>query len=85
MLRLLLQDLDYLSSQPIQLFCDNKATCDIDDNPVQHDRTKHVEVNIFFIKEKLDLKIMGLNKIKPKDQLANIPLNQSPIKHTHVF
>ena len=28
-LRLLLQDLGYLSRQPIRLFCDNKATCDI--------------------------------------------------------
>ncbi|WJZ94878.1 hypothetical protein VitviT2T_013701 [Vitis vinifera] len=33
-LRLLLQDLDYLSRQPIRLFCDNKAACDIAHNPV---------------------------------------------------
>ncbi|RVW90472.1 Retrovirus-related Pol polyprotein from transposon TNT 1-94 [Vitis vinifera] len=38
-LRLLLQDLGYLSRQPIRLFCDNKAACDIAHNPVQHDRT----------------------------------------------
>ncbi|WJZ86542.1 hypothetical protein VitviT2T_005989 [Vitis vinifera] len=38
-LRLLLQDLGYLSQQPIRLFCDNKAACDIAYNPVQHDRT----------------------------------------------
>ncbi|WJZ81639.1 hypothetical protein VitviT2T_001472 [Vitis vinifera] len=62
-LRLLLQDLGYLSSQPIRLFCDNKAACDIAHNPVQHDRTKHVEVDRFFIKEKLDDKIMELLKI----------------------
>ncbi|RVW79649.1 Retrovirus-related Pol polyprotein from transposon RE1 [Vitis vinifera] len=43
-LRLLLQNLGYLSRQPIRLFCDNKAACDIAHNPVQHDRTKHVEV-----------------------------------------
>ncbi|KAL6323210.1 hypothetical protein AAG906_029217 [Vitis piasezkii] len=62
-LRLLLQDLGYLSRQPIRLFCDNKATCDIAHNPVQHDRTKHVEVDRFFIKEKLDDKIVELPKI----------------------
>nr|CAN82774.1 hypothetical protein VITISV_026106 [Vitis vinifera] len=56
-LRLLLQNLGYLSRQPIRLFCDNKAACDIAHNPVQHDRTKHVEVNRFFIKEKFDQKI----------------------------
>ncbi|RVX03773.1 Retrovirus-related Pol polyprotein from transposon RE1 [Vitis vinifera] len=62
-LRLLLQDLGYLSRQPIRLFCDNKATCDITHNPVQHDRTKHVKVDRFFIKEKLDDKIVELLKI----------------------
>ncbi|RVX12822.1 Retrovirus-related Pol polyprotein from transposon RE1 [Vitis vinifera] len=71
-LRLLLQDLGYLSRQPIRLFCDNKATCDIAHNPVQHDRTKHVEVDRFFIKEKLDDKIVELPKIQSEDQLADI-------------
>ena len=41
-------------------------------NSVQHDRTKHVEVDKFFIKEKLDDKIMKLLKIRSEDQLANI-------------
>ncbi|RVW46634.1 Retrovirus-related Pol polyprotein from transposon RE1 [Vitis vinifera] len=62
-LRLLLQDLGYLSRQPIRLFCDNKAACDIVHNLIQHDRTKHVEVDRFFIKEKLDDKIVELSKI----------------------
>ena len=71
-LKLLLQDLGYLSRQPIQLFCDNKVACDIAHNLVQHDRTKHVEVDRFFIKEKLDDKIVELPKIRSEDQLADI-------------
>ncbi|KAK3004522.1 hypothetical protein RJ639_018855 [Escallonia herrerae] len=47
-LRLLLQDLGCVSKQPIKLYCDNKAACDISHNPVQHDRTKHVEIDRFF-------------------------------------
>ncbi|RVX03817.1 Retrovirus-related Pol polyprotein from transposon RE1 [Vitis vinifera] len=39
---------------------------------VQHDRTKHVEVDRFFIKEKLDDKIVELPKIRSEDQLADI-------------
>ncbi|KAL6348723.1 hypothetical protein AAG906_019459 [Vitis piasezkii] len=54
----------YLSRQPIRWFCDNKAACDIAHNPRQHDRTKHVEVDKFFIKEKLDDKIVELPKIR---------------------
>ncbi|RVW81638.1 Copia protein [Vitis vinifera] len=62
-LRLLLQDLGYLSKQLIRLFCDNKAAYEIAHNQVQHDRTKHVEVDRFFIKEKLDDEIVELPKI----------------------
>ena len=62
----------YQSRQPIQLFCDNKAVCDIAHNQVQHDRTKHVEVDRFFIKEKLDDEIVELPKIWSKYQLADI-------------
>ena len=65
-------DLGYLPKQPIRLYCGNKAACDIAHNPVQHDRIKHVEVDIFFIKEKLDEKIVKLPKIQSKDQLDDI-------------
>ena len=54
------------------MFCDNKAACDIAHNPVQHDHTKHVEVNRFFIKEKLDDKIVESAKIRSEDQLTDI-------------
>ncbi|KAK3020172.1 hypothetical protein RJ639_046980 [Escallonia herrerae] len=65
-------DLGCVSKQPIKLYCDNKAACDIAHNPVQHDRTKHVEIDRFFIKEKLDEKIVELPHIRSEDQLADI-------------
>ena len=71
-LRLLLKDLGYPPRKPIRLYCDNKAACDIAHNPIQHDRTKHVEVDRFFIKEKLDQEIVELPKIRSEDQLADI-------------
>ncbi|RDY01552.1 Copia protein, partial [Mucuna pruriens] len=36
------------------LFCDNNPTMNIAHNLVQHDRTKHIEIDRHFIKEKLD-------------------------------
>ncbi|KAA0039229.1 putative polyprotein [Cucumis melo var. makuwa] len=39
---------------PLKLFCDNKTAISIANNPVQHDRTKHVEIDRHFIKERLD-------------------------------
>jgi ATP sulfurylase len=37
----------------MRLYCDNKTAIGIDHNLVQHDRTKHVEIDRHFIKEKL--------------------------------
>ena len=71
-LKLLLQELGYSTKRPIQLYYDNRAACDIAHNPVQHDRTKHVEVDRFFIKEKLEEKTLELPKIRSEDQLADI-------------
>lgn len=35
-------------------YCDNKAAISIAHNLVQHDRTKHIEVDRYFVKEKLE-------------------------------
>ena len=42
----------------MNLFCDNKAAIDISHNPIQHDRTKHVEVDWQLIKQNLEDKII---------------------------
>ena len=56
----------------MKLFCDNKAAIDISHNPIQHDWTKHVEVDWHFIKQNLDVKIIRFPFVKSKDQLADI-------------
>nr|GEX38555.1 retrovirus-related Pol polyprotein from transposon TNT 1-94 [Tanacetum cinerariifolium] len=38
----------------IPMYCDSKATIAISCNPVQHLRTKHIDVRYHFIKEKVD-------------------------------
>ncbi|CAL8078242.1 unnamed protein product [Prunus armeniaca] len=41
-------------------------------NPVQHDRTKHVEVDRHYIKQKLKAKVIQFPFVKSEDQLADI-------------
>ena len=53
-LRRLLTEIGFPPTRKSQLLCDNKAAISIPENPVQHDRTKHVEVDRHFIKEKLE-------------------------------
>jgi hypothetical protein len=52
-LKILLKKLGFDSKDSVRLYCDNKAAINIAHNPVQHDQTKHVEIDRHFIKEKL--------------------------------
>ena len=67
-----MQDLHINTVGPMKLFCDNKAACDIAHNPVQHDRTKHVEIDRHFIKEKLENGLIEIPHVRSEDQLADI-------------
>ena len=71
-LRKLLTELGFTPTRSCELYCDNQAAINISENPVQHDRTKHVEVDRDFIKEKLEARVIKLPHVKSKDQLANI-------------
>ena len=69
-LRKLLRELGLHSSQTCKLFCDNKAAISISETPVQHDWTKHVEVDRHFIKENIEAKIVDMPYVK--SELADI-------------
>ncbi|CAL8152275.1 unnamed protein product [Prunus armeniaca] len=71
-LRRLLRDLGFGPQKPMDLYCDNKAAITIAHNPVQHDRTKHVEVDRHFVKEKLDAEMISFPFISSEYQLANV-------------
>ncbi|CAL1355162.1 unnamed protein product [Linum trigynum] len=50
-LRWLLSDLGVTQTQPTRLYCDNQAALHIAANSVFHERTKHVEMDCYFIHE----------------------------------
>ena len=65
-------EIDFAPNSEMDLFFDNKTTIDISRNPVQHDRTKHVEVDRHFIKQNVETKIIRFPFVKSKDQLVDI-------------
>ena len=69
--RNLLSELKVLKDGHLNVWCDNKSAICIANNPVQHDRTKHMEIDRFFIKEKIDAGIIKLDYVNTGQQIAD--------------
>ncbi|KAL9411546.1 hypothetical protein AB3S75_045191 [Citrus x aurantiifolia] len=68
----LFSDLKIPVSLPIKIYCDNKAAISIAHNPVLHDRTKHIEVDKHFIKEKIESGVICVPYVPTTQQIADI-------------
>jgi len=68
----ILQDIGiYIKSAPT-LFCDNMSALYMTTNPVLHARTKHVELDYHFVREKVAQGQLITQFVRSRDQLADI-------------
>ncbi|WVZ51226.1 hypothetical protein U9M48_002388 [Paspalum notatum var. saurae] len=73
--------LDYgVKLSRVHLLCDNKSTVKLANNPVQHSRTKHIDICHHFIRDHVAKGDILLRNVGTKEQLADIftkPLDKS--------
>ena len=64
---------DYgLSQETIVIYYDNSSAIDISKNPVQHAKTKHIEIRYHFIRDLVEKKVVTLKYIPIERQNVDI-------------
>ncbi|KAJ6733370.1 hypothetical protein OIU74_005177 [Salix koriyanagi] len=71
-LRYLLTDLCVSPSSATTIWCDNLGATYLSANPIFHARTKHVEVDYHFVRDRVTKKEIQIRFIPSKDQLADV-------------
>jgi hypothetical protein len=65
--------LDYgVVLEKVPLLCDNESTVKLANNPVQHSRTKHIDIYHHFLRDHVAKKDISLEGVRTEDQLADI-------------
>jgi hypothetical protein len=68
----LLKELHVVQSRPPVLWCDNLGATYLSSNPIFHARTKHIEVDFHFVREKLAMRALEVCAIASGDQVVDI-------------
>lgn len=68
----LLEELGVTNLRPVTLECDNKSALHIAHNPVFHSRTKHIDIDCHFTREKVMEGLIELQYLPTTQQLADV-------------
>lgn len=68
----LLKEIGIDTTQPTKIYTDSNSTMQIESNPVYHKRTKHIEIDCNFIREKINQVLVTVNYIPTSDQPADV-------------
>jgi hypothetical protein len=83
-LRKLLCGLFDAELSPTVIYCDNQSCIKLTENPVFHDRTKHIEIKYHFIRDWVQKGAVKLEYVSTDEQVANI-LTKSLPRGKHVY
>lgn len=70
-LRRLLEDLKFNTQEGVPIYCDSQSAIALGKNPVQHRRTKHIQIKYHFVRESVRNGDIKLEYCKSEEQLAD--------------
>ncbi|KAL8154536.1 hypothetical protein AgCh_000052 [Apium graveolens] len=68
----LLEELGVKDLKPVTLHCDNQSAIHIAKNPVHHERTKHIEIDVHFTRDKVLEGLLQITYLPTSSQLADV-------------
>jgi histone deacetylase 1/2 len=81
----LLAELCVPHARVARLWCDNLGAKYLSANPVFHARTKHIEIDFHFVRERVAQKLLDIRFISSEDQLADGFTKSLPVTKFHKF
>ncbi|GKD50303.1 ribonuclease H-like domain-containing protein [Tanacetum coccineum] len=68
----IMKDLNVDNLIPANLYCDNKSAIQIAANPVMHEKTKHFDLDVHLIREKVSSGLIKTVKVDSRENVADI-------------
>ena len=81
----LLHELSVPNVTPVPIKCDSQSAIHIAKNPVFHERTKHVEIDCHFVREKLQDGLISLQHVPTQSQLADLFTKSLPSRQHYTL
>jgi hypothetical protein len=81
-LRKLMADVGLVQNGATNIMCDNQGCIALAKNPIDHSRTKHIDIQHRFIREKLESGEIGLKYCPTQDMVADV-LTKALAKERH--
>jgi histone deacetylase 1/2 len=81
----LLMELRVRAPRAAKLWCDNLGAKSLSANHVFHVRTKHIEVDYHFVRERVAKKLLDIEYVSTKDQVVDGFTKPLPLRQLEIF
>lgn len=59
------------SMQSVRIYCDNRGSIDLGNNPIYHAKTKHIEIRHHFLREKIKENKVNFKHVRTEEMIAD--------------